>query len=273
MGQKPTTDPATSMRSATTLTRSAEPIRNNSTTTGPAPDGAENLARSGTGGPPLAPGRDRRIVGGLLRPDNWTPASALAGLINDPRGAIADRSPADLYRTGLSIHDALKVDRRSTKILLLAELGRLWRAVKVGDAKTWDGQEALQDAVDDLVEIFPSMKIEEVLKVFQMIRRGEVKIYGRLDTPTLLDAVRNYEDTHTTTIRENYRPHLEIQDVQTNALDAAPARAGQMTVIDALRRIAREMPAPRRTLEDLGGHLHLTEAEVLAIERNNTPNE
>lgn len=246
------TDPATSRRSAPTSPRSADQTRSNFSTTGPAPAGAESPARSGTGGQLPAPGPALRIVGGLVRPANWTPAAALTGLIADPAGAISGRSPADLFRHGLTIHDALRVDRQRTKIFLLAELGRLWRAVKVGDAKTWEGQDALQDLVDDIVEIFPSMKMEEVIKVLQMIRRGEVKIFGRLDTPTVLEAIRNYEQTHTITLRENYRPHLEMGTVETAALDTTPARAGQMTISEAFKRIAREMPTPTKTLEEIG---------------------
>lgn len=87
-------------------------------------------------------------------------------------------------------------------MLLLSELTRTWKAVAVGDGKTWKDQDALQEAVDEVCEIFPTMKLEEILTVFRMIRRGEVNIYGRLDTPTVIEQLRKYEDTYTTTFRE-----------------------------------------------------------------------
>lgn len=90
----------------------------------------------------------------------------------------------------------------ATKVLLLSELTRTWKGVAVGESKTWKDQEAIQDVVDEVCEIFPTMKLEEILLVFRAIRRGEVNIYGRLDTPTLIEQLRKYEDTYTTTFRE-----------------------------------------------------------------------
>lgn len=166
-------------------------------------------------------------------------------------------------------------------MLLLAELARTWRAVKVGEGKTWSDQEDLQDAVDDLLDIFPSMKVEEVLQVLQNIRRGLVKLFGRLDTPTLVEAVRSYEDQHTTTYRE--AAHCQRMEVETAALDVEPA-PGTMTVSEALKRIAQDLPRRRKVLADLPRTGGLTVDEVqtltaaqdeararLAKNENNTP--
>lgn len=205
-----------------------------------------------------------------MRTADWTPRAALNGLISDPRAAVSGRSPAELFRSGLPIAQALATDRRATKILLLAELGRLWRSVKVGDAKTWTTQDDLQEVVDDICDVFRSLKIEEVLFVFQAIRRGEVPLFGRLDTPTLFEAIRKYEAQHTTTYRENYRPHLEVE---TAALDVAPARAGQMTVADAFARIAKDLPRPKKTLHELGRATIADLREIAAAtDKQQTPN-
>lgn len=142
-----------------------------------------------------------KMVGGIARTQSWTPTKHLSGLTSDLSAALsADRQ--QLFSQGLPLTQGLKADRQATKVLLLSELTRTWKAVAVGDGKTWKDQEALQEAVDEVCEIFPTMKIEEILTVFRMIRRGEVNIYGRLDTPTVIEQLRKYEDTYTTTFRE-----------------------------------------------------------------------
>lgn len=146
-------------------------------------------------------------------------------------------------------------------MLLLAELTRLWRAVKVGDAKTWDGQEALQDAVDDICEVFPTLKVEEVLYVFKGIRQGVQKIFGRLDTPTLMEALRAHESAHTVVYREHQ--NTQPPPVETAALEHPTE--GTIPMGMALMQIANDLKLPRRTksLQEMGGHLHLTADEVL----------
>ena len=86
-----------------------------------------------------------------------------------------------------------------TRFFLFTQLFNLWRSVRVGDARTWENERDLQTVVEDIIDDFPSMKLEEVALCFKAIRKGEVNIYGRLDTPTLLTAIRDYEDKHTVT--------------------------------------------------------------------------
>lgn len=112
-------------------------------------------------------------------------------------------TPRDAFAYGLPLSQALHTDRPTTKILLFAELKRLWRAVRIGDGKTWQSDEDLQDAVDDIVDICRTMKVEEVLYVIRAIRRGEVKLYGRLDTPTLLELLRQHDTNVTSALRES----------------------------------------------------------------------
>lgn len=183
-------------------------------------------------------------------------------MTNDPRSAVATINPEQAYRQGLPICQAVSASRKTTKLLLLAELGRLWRAVKVGDARTWTQQEDLQDTVDDILEIFPTMKVEEVLLVFKRIRQGEIPIYGRLDTPTVMEALRSHESAHTIPLRE-----VTSREIHTAALDIAPHREGAMTIAEALGKIGREMRGRKKTLEELGGHLHLTQEELLNLDQ------
>lgn len=201
-----------------------------------------------------------------MRAANWTPEQHLSGLASDPRAAIAGRTPLELFSTGLPLCQALKADGRATRVLLLAELARTWKAVKVGDAKTWDSQEALQDAVDDVLEIFPTLKVEEVLQALKDIRQGRAKLFGRLDTPTLLEVLRNYEDRHTTTFRE--QQHHKPPTVETAAWEHRPAGPGTIPVSEALARIKAMLPTRRKTLEELGGHVHLTAEDLKAIQEH-----
>lgn len=184
------------------------------------------------------------------------------------REALDGKTPAELFKHGLPICQALKADRPGTKVLLLAELTRLWRAVKVGDAKTWTDQESLQDAVDDVVELYPTMKLEEVLACFKQIRQGRVKLFGRLDTPTLLEALGKYEDQHTTTYRE--AQHKQPPKVETAAWEHRPAGPGTISVDEALKRLKDALPRRRKTLEELGGHIHLTAEDINTIENHAT---
>jgi hypothetical protein len=151
-------------------------------------------------------------------------------------------------------------------VLLLAELARTWKAVKVGDAKTWDSQEALQDAVDDVLELFPTMKAEEVLQVLKDIRQGRVKLFGRLDTPTLVEALRAYEDRHTVTFRE--QQHRQPPPVETAAWEHRPAGPGTIPVGEALARLKASLPSRRKTLEELGGHVHLTAQDLQELDQH-----
>lgn len=179
---------------------------------------------------------------------------------------MAGKTPAQLFEHGLPICQALKANKHDTKVLLLAELTRLWRSVKVGDAKTWADQESLQDAVDDICELFPTLKVEEVLQCFKTIRQGNVKLFGRLDTPTLLEALREYESRHTTTYRENM--HKRPAVVETAAWEHRPAGPGTISVDEALKRLKAALPRRRKTLEELGGHIHLTAEDIHTIENH-----
>ena len=190
----------------------------------------------------------------------------MSGLASDPRGALANRTPLDLFRTGLPLCQAIKANPKGTRVLLLGELARTWKAVKVGDAKTWEGQDALQDAVDDVLELFPTLKAEEVLQVFKDIRQGRVKLFGRLDTPTLVEALRNYEDRHTVTFRE--QQHRQPPPVETAAWEHRPAGPGTIPVGEALARLKASLPSRRKTLEELGGHVHLTTEDLQQIEQH-----
>ena len=76
------------------------------------------------------------------------------------------------FREGLPVCQANKADMEQTRLFLLTQLATLWRSVKVGDAKTWSDQRDLQTVVEDIIEDFPSMKLEEIALCFKAIRKA-----------------------------------------------------------------------------------------------------
>ena len=100
--------------------------------------------------------------------------------------------------------------------MLLDKLERLVRHVNA--TRTFQSQSDLQDAVDDICELFPSMKLEELLLAFKYIRQGRYELYGNFTTNTLLDCIRKYEMSNTVTYRE--QEHYENKKtIQTATLD------------------------------------------------------
>lgn len=150
-----------------------------------------------------------------------------------------------------------------TRFFLFTQLTALWRSVRVGDARTWTDERDLQTVVEDIIEDFPSMKLEEIALCFKAIRKGEVNIYGRLDTPTLLSAIRDYEDKHTTTFRENHHR------AQTRAYEAEGHGRG-LSLRDALAEVVKALPREIKTIEQMGGSMNLTEAELLELQNQTT---
>lgn len=204
------------------------------------------------------------MAGTAERAAQWTPQAHLSGL-NHPAGVTAITDPLKAFREGLPICQAVKVDTEQTRFFLFTQLFNLWRSVRVGDARTWENERDIQIVVEDIIDDFPSMKLEEIALCFKAIRKGEVNIYGRLDTPTLLTAIRDYEDKHTVTFREN---HHRAQ-VQARALEYAGHGRG-MSVRDALAAVFSELPRQKKTIEELGGSINLTEQEMLEIDRHST---
>ena len=124
-------------------------------------------------------------------------------------------TPELAYKQGFSMCLANKTNKLELRVLLLAELERLVRHVSA--TRTFQTQTDLQDAVDDICELFPSLKVEEILIAFKHIRQGRYQLYGNFTTNTLLDCIRKYEMEHTVTMRE--QEHKERKEVLTASLD------------------------------------------------------
>lgn len=162
----------------------------------------------------------------------------LTGLINEPREVMAKHTVETAFHNGLPIQKALKAQGPEVRMLLLTELERLVR--QVGATRTFQDQTDLQNAIEDIVEVFPSLKLEEILMAFKHIRQGRYKLYSTFTTMTLIECVRKYEMEITVPQREKQHK-VNKHEALTAAFDAG--------------RLARDLSAngkikaPRKTLD------------------------
>jgi len=140
----------------------------------------------------------------------------LNGLINEPRKVMAKHTVETAFHNGLPIQKALKANKQEVRMLLLSELERLIR--QVGATRTFQDQTDIQNAIEDIVEVFPSLKLEEILMAFKHIRQGRYKLYSTFTTMTLIECVRKYEMEITVPQREK-KHKQRLNDVFTGSLD------------------------------------------------------
>ena len=162
----------------------------------------------------------------------------LTGLINEPREVMAKHTVETAFHSGLPIQRALKAQGPEVRMLLLTELERLVR--QVGATRTFQDQTDLQNAIEDIIDVFPSLKLEEILMAFKHIRQGRYKLYSTFTTMTLIECVRKYEMEITVPQREKQHK-VNKHELITAAFDAG--------------RLARDLSAngkikaPRKTLD------------------------
>ena len=166
----------------------------------------------------------------------------MLGLVERMDNVARDLSPQKAFETGLIIQSAQKVDKESTNMLLLSQLERLVRAVNA--TRSFQSQSDLQDAVEDIIEIFPSLKVEEILLCFKYIRQGKYELFGNLTTNTLIKCLHNYEIEHTVPLRE--QQHRELKPYTNGMID-------WKRLSEAIK-----IPNEKKTLEEAGGSVHLT---------------
>ena len=162
----------------------------------------------------------------------------LTGLINEPREVMAKHTVETAFHSGLPIQRALKAQGPEVRMLLLTELERLVR--QVGATRTFQDQTDLQNAIEDIVEVFPSLKLEEILMAFKHIRQGRYKLYSTFTTMTLIECVRKYEMEITVPQREKQH-QLRKDEALTAAVDWS--RLSRELLADG------KIKAPRKTLD------------------------
>jgi len=147
---------------------------------------------------------------------NSTQLQRLNGLISKGQRAVIGVDSKQAYEEGISLSKGLKVKKGEVRVMLAAELTRLVRHVAA--TRTFQTQSDIHDAVDDICEVFPSMKIEEILTCFKYIRRGVYELYGNFTINVLIECLRKYEMANTVTFRE--QEHYERKKtIDTASLD------------------------------------------------------
>jgi hypothetical protein len=179
----------------------------------------------------------------------------LTGLIKAVDSVARNLSTQDAFSGGLVIQSAYKADEASTRALLFSQLEKLTRSVNA--TRSFQTESDLQDAVEDIIEIFPSLKIEEILLCFKHIRQGKYELYGNLTTNTLIKCLHHYEIEHTVPMRE--REHTKAHEYQT-------AHINWKKVSRALEDSGL-IKEPKKTLEEAGGFVHLNREDFEEIAR------
>jgi len=167
-----------------------------------------------------------------------TETQQLAGLISNTREVMLKHTTQSAFNEGMPIQKALRAEGKQVRIMLLAELERLVRAV--GATRTFQTQEDLQNAIDDVVEMFPSLKLEEILVAFKQIRQGKFELYSTFTTTSLLKCLHAYEMQNTVPLREQQHK-VTKHKIETGALDV-------QRLIKDLRRDGK-LKTPKKILD------------------------
>ena len=137
--------------------------------------------------------------------------SRTGGAVSIPRiQELVKAGPEEMHRNGTSVSRANSENPELLRAFLGREIVRLSQAVKVNN--TFSSEEDVLTAVEDIIDEFRTLKIEEVVHVFTQIRRGKIDLYGRLDTPTLCRALRDYDVNTVCEFREkHYKEALQTE--------------------------------------------------------------
>ena len=117
------------------------------------------------------------------------------------KGEPVKLTPALAWQGGTNLQRAAKEMPNETRAWLVAEVGRLCRDVDAN--KTLTTNDDFIFTCRAILEEFPAIKLEEVRVAFDMIRKGQlIKMYERLKTAEILEALRTYEGNIRTEILE-----------------------------------------------------------------------
>ena len=165
--------------------------------------------------------------------------------------SVRDLTVKDAFKDGLVLQSANKADGSATRALLYSQLERLIRSVNA--TRSFQSETDIQDAVDDIIELYPSLKVEEILICFKHIRQGKYELYGNLTTNTLIKCIQEYELQNTIPLRE--QQHKQLEPYTNGMIDWQ--RLSEALIVEQ----------PKKTLEEAGGHVHLTQHDFEEIAR------
>ena len=175
----------------------------------------------------------------------------LDGLITLGSDISRVHSAKTAFKEGLTLQTAKKLDKRAVSILILTQLKRLVKAVNA--TRSFNDNEDMMDAVEDIIEVFPSLKVEEIMICFKYIRQGRYELYGSLNSSTLMKSLHAYELANTIPFRE--QKHKAQEPYINGMIDYK--RLSEALTVDQ----------PKRSLEELGGYINVTEQDLKDIEK------
>lgn len=120
------------------------------------------------------------------------------------KGDRVELGPVMAWHEGTNIRTSLKHAPLETRAWLVMEVGKLCRDIDAN--KTLETDEEFAFTCRAILDEFPAMKAEEIRVAFDMIRMGKlVKLYERLKTAEILEALRQYEGEVRAPILEDYK--------------------------------------------------------------------
>ena len=120
---------------------------------------------------------------------------------------------------GTNLQRAVRLHPAEVRAWLYAEVAKLCRDIDANKTLTTDEQ--LQFTCRAILEDHPTIKVEEVRVVFDMIRMGKFgKLFERLKTAEILDSLRRYEGEVRTEILETNAYEAKSSTVFRDALKA-----------------------------------------------------
>ena len=175
----------------------------------------------------------------------------LNGLIKNVSQVMRKHTPSTAFNNGIVLQSADRHEPAEIRILLLAQLQRLVSGVNA--TRSFKTEDDYFDCVEDIIEVFPSLKIEEILLCLKEIRQGKHDLYGTLCTGAIMKSLHAYEESNTIPLREQKH---KAQEPYINGMIDWKQLSEALTV-----------DQPKRSLEELGGYLNVTEQDLKDIEK------
>jgi len=135
-------------------------------------------------------------------------------------GEILGVTPNDAWTLGTNIRSAMRIDQeheQAVRMWIVTEVGKLVRDVDAN--KTLKSDEELTFCCRAIIDDFPALKLEEVRTCFDMVRKGKFgKLYERLKTQEILEALRWYESEVRAPILERHQQNKKYEHLEESRM-------------------------------------------------------
>ena len=90
-------------------------------------------------------------------------------------------------------HSVILGGKAEIRLLMLSQLKQL--DIAVNATRSFQDDEDYMNCIEDIIEVFPSLKVEEVLICFKHIRQGKYDLYGTLCTGSIIKSSKRRKAT------------------------------------------------------------------------------